>query len=141
GEGDDGGADGGDLGRRGGRSHRAEVGIGPVQLGLFGRGRDRHGAAGFQQGGDPGFAAFDRLGRDHQGQRALAFEGVADGGADLFGAEVFHRRLEQRQIGGGRREDPVVVHGVQKRVGQGRGAARGGGLDGVFEGGAGVGDL
>ncbi|MNI45683.1 hypothetical protein D3C73_1001210 [compost metagenome] len=141
GEGDDGGADGGDLGGRGGRGGGAEVGVGPFQRRLFGRSGHRRGAARLQQGSDASLAALDRLGRDDQGQGALAFKGALDLGADLFRLEILHCGFEQGEVGGGRGEDAVVIDGAQQGVGQGRGAARRGRLDGVFQRRAGVGDL
>ncbi|MNJ36400.1 hypothetical protein D3C77_311860 [compost metagenome] len=71
----------------------------------------------------------------------MTFEGALDRRAHLFGLEIPHRGLEESQVGGRVGEDPVVVGGAQQGVGQRGSVARRGRLDGVFKGGAGVGDL
>ncbi|MNQ52614.1 hypothetical protein D3C85_666380 [compost metagenome] len=141
GEADDRGADGVDLGAAGGRRGGAEVGIRPLKFGLRGAGCDRHGATGLQGGGDAGLAAFDGFGRDHQGERALTLEHRLDGGVDLGGLQILHPGFKQGQVGGGGREDPIVVSRAEQSIGQARRAAGRGGLNGVFQRRAVVGDF
>ncbi|VDC48639.1 hypothetical protein BREV_BREV_03237 [Brevundimonas mediterranea] len=141
GEADQGGAQIGHLGARGGNGRRAEVRIGPFQRRLIAGRGDGNLTRGLQRGGDGGLAALDRDRAGEQDQRPLAFEHRTHGGVDLFRRQIGDDLLELVQTFLGRGEDRVAIDGVQQGAGQGGGGA--GRLRGhrILQAGAVFGDL